>query len=1266
MLKNKKRRITALLLIAVFFINIFQNKIPSNAVEGQRIDIPYSELESKWYINGDKLCYDNYAKQRTGLTAYGAIGCTISRCKSGEKELANGPLTEWISMQQNEDFAEETVYNQVTADMVPVLFNHREYSLSGIYDKIVAKGYTEWASEFKRYYIDHDTTADVVYLRLDFICETRHFVGYEVDSFYFSSGDYDFDYDNILRGDIFMNDPTHDGDNPHNLQYNAYDPLTGNHISWSSKAISDMEKYFNIYLPEDETAPMEVLPGTSVSLYETRNYSPTYDISMAIPSGETVTNNVSASSFTGYLHVGTASSAPTTYSTTYEYYYTVENTSHSLVYVGYDAVFVRYDYTFMPFGNGDWTYRGNGNYEYTPGRGWWNRTAIYNNIGRGDRDENGNYQEHGYYEYQDLPAGTFTDYIVGTKTFTYNVRVEFQYINDFDIRRLNQMIVYNNAFSGGNITYNADEFSNKNVTFSSHIYSQHAASSGRTYDSVGVGTDMSSYDYTPRILSHCSLPASDIVGSYHRINVGHSLSASELQAQITNDATNIQNAIANGCTSWNDEFVLNDNGSVKTFMDDTVVTGAIFSDGSTEWKVGNVASQSSYATTNNALESFVSSLSAQRSTAGKTKAIPYTTPNGDYPTGLSATWESLVGKGPYTLNAGNSFGYADDIYNHVMAGGVLSHHSSGDNYPIRVHTPIIAPIEIVFNDGTPAIEATQLTTAAFNTGANFELLLDKSYYLKFDNEQWYSQLYGAPPGYGNSMDRFVLKKTVRFPFGVVYNGVFYPRTGTGYTQWIEVQRPGSVDTPWNDSADASKYESNNHYQMMPFYIPSFSDEVGYNGNNAFVEVAVYAYNFTGTPLADDDDTAVVIESSNRLTNEYLATTRRQVQTSGWLYDFSVVGTTNQVKYTGNGLLDSNIFDKIKPWSLAHVKYEMKSSATNRVGTDNIRFLSDGSLCSGPLNVIQTLPLRNGQSLFSAGYGNVWLGETFAFTVKTISNLYGNNDSIRVIPHYKYVMHDGTILDEDAGDFKIYMVDDYPGRMDVTEFDPSDTTLSKGKSVNLNDEIFKDAYYDQHDCFGYQQYGNWAVTSADNENDNNAAFGYYSSITPEEFLSRRTVSYDINSIIIPGSLRLCSGEYEQLEMNDGCSYDRATGSTTLTTYWNTISNYDDVYEGRFKRSMQQWHSCYQVPTNIKLVDTRTLGGNLFDIKDYINNTNQFSWESTPIQIRDNGVLVVYFEIMAYKGNMPYMNYDGVNHIYIANVDVFKSTKDFVEPGILNIN
>lgn len=1228
-MKQKKKYIKIFLPI-IMVILICIGSLLKYYLANAAIYVDYDSTYATWNVEveGTNIIIHNYDQTRSGSIYYKTIGFTISRCEVDQQRLHNGTASDWVAL----DLLDVTYDEEKVITTDNKYFTHTKWVIpvTSIYGEIVRLGFNEWADEFKAYYLDKTNTSSVIYLKFDSIMV----IVTTSDAFPegLESGEYDPRNRCVLDGTCYTNTPLESA-LPEN-QKNPY--VLRNAKGWRNK--DNIDYHYNRYLYlHSEDAPAGIDPSgfglSSGSLYETKNYSPTYNVSKAIPSGERVTNSVSVSVANGDITVNTVTEIKD-YTVTYSFKRKVPK-----------------------------------------------KKTIYKNVGAGNGnfnpDDKGGYtfvgDKNGSYIMSSENTGEFENVDAGSATYTFRASVKYQYISSINLQAIESVTVKNNAFPGGQITYSKSELNNSDFKACMVLRSQDAASKGLEYDTLVSGTDLTGYNFAPNN-THYSFP---VIGNNTKI-IGES---DDLDTAKSQAFAEIRAILANGCKSSNDAITIYDNGTPIILMEAVECIGCEVTSGSNTWNYGTVAASSSYSYGANGTtaSSYITGLNANRAIATKTVTIPPTTQNSDYPTGMQVTYKSIYGPATTTtMSAGKNFGYGDSIYNHVMAGGVLSEHNGGDpddGYPIRVHTPIVAPFEIVFNDLTPAVEDTQLVSTQYNSSSNYQLLLDRSYYIKWDNELWYSNVYGDV-SYGDVFDRYVAKKEVRFPFSVVYNGKYYPLTASGYTVWIEVERPDDYTDPWDYSVDVSNYESFNHWQMTPFYVPSIAEEGGYPGNNKFVEVAVYAYNYTGASFSDDDETAVDINTSNSSASDYIATTRKQIQLSGWIYDFTIVGTTNQALYTGSGLLSNNIYDKLKALPLAALKSELKTGVTNRLGTNNIRYLSDGSV-NNAWEPLQTTPMQNGQSFAFTNLGQIWKGQTFAYTIKTISNLNGNNDFIRITPSFKYINEAGEVLSSTAGECKLYQVS---GNR-IKEFNPTDTSISGGNYVKLSNDIFTESFYDDSDSFNPSQIGNWVETSANKENSNNSALGYIATITEAEYMNREILSYNFDSIYIPDYLRYMAGEYEQLQMNDGKSYNRATGSTSIKTYNTTITNYSSALEDKFKCSMQQWQSCYVVPSNVCIIDTRLKGGSTFDIYSFINSQDQFSFEKSPDVIKDKGQLIIGFDIIAYRNGIPYLQYEGINNMWaressldnppvskkdVAIVDLSKSVTNYYEPAIQNIN
>ncbi len=158
----------------------------------------------------------------------------------------------------------------------------------------------------------------------------------------------------------------------------------------------------------------------------------------------------------------------------------------------------------------------------------------------------------------------------------------------------------------------------------------------------------------------------------------------------------------------------------------------------------------------------------------------------------------------------------------------------------------------------------QLVNSRINGSALAQMRLDNCYVLDFIQTEHLNKT-----GYGNSevtdpasgekyskYDKYTLNKWVKFPFAVEYDGKLYNRN-----TWILVKSPGTNTTNTTTGASggykkpanlkAGTAESNwyptseNHWRKMPFYIPSWAEEVGGPGNDAKIKILVEAINVNG-------------------------------------------------------------------------------------------------------------------------------------------------------------------------------------------------------------------------------------------------------------------------------------------------------------------------------------------------------------------------------------------------------------------------------------
>lgn len=1234
----------------------------------KHVDIGANDPRWTVYIDESRnIVIETYDLRKASNIVYATRGFTISRCKLNEKTLHDGAASQWVGM---------GLYEKLRTSELVILNDGNIYEhnlfripLDDLVQTIHNAGYTEWENEIRNFYY-HDGE-DVCYLKFDCVMITINNGKPSGKVGFYSNGSMN------LQGKTYTNRPC-DGDvNPDAITH-AY--------NWRGSAKLRLQYRFNRYLPEGGTVikkRTDLEDTEPVSLYETKNYSSEYDISEAIPSGETVTNEISAASFTGNeLSIGSS-----------------ETTK-------------KYNVTFAC----TMTYKS----ETTISEAYWKFVEILDLSDPASVEKYNQYNSNkSKYRITNLPERFMVkveELVPGetqwleytetkTKNTTFDATVAYQYVGAApQLYEYLSMTVYNNHFperataegASRTIFYPRDEVEMTQVKVKMNLYCRQALSSGSRYQTIEqhMGADINAFDYTPLEegyhYSFYTPENEDSIVINVNITGNNAGDWSRLDEAIEKAKKEFANTISNNTWSRNDYCLINDGKTAFVLMSDEVVSGAVVKEGGRTLVDTAVAATSDkrygYKYT---MKQINDELTARRVRAAEDVVIPENADNVDYPTGCSITYRSLFNDDDtISFYAGHNFFTGtgvDSIYNHVMKGGVHSKHNGGDpsdGYPIRVHTPVVSPVKIVDANGNRAMEQTQLIEGySYNPDVDNQLLLDKSYFIQWDNQTWMSAAWGeTPQGYDDVFDKYVEAKYVRFPFTVEYDNTLYRKNAdTGYTQWIKVKEPDVIDQDYTSGVDVSKYESANHWQMTPFYIPSFSEEGGMPGEEIYVEAKVVAINVAGRDYGNHENCVEVIMNTEK--DNYVVKASRCVQLSGWIYDFTLVGSENGLVYNGQRLDDYTLEAGYNPYPFCPTKSEIKSGYANRLGTPFHRYLTDGTI-TDQITVFDLLPLRNGSSKAFSEMGAVWRGQDFAYTVKTMANLTGPDDSIQIVPTFTFVTPDGEVLHSKNGDIKIYVVSKN-GSYKYT-YDPTDTSLSGAKTVYLADELFEESHYDRNDTNAYQ-FGNWTATSVENEN---ACFGYtgWKTITEQEFMYRETTSYSFNHISIPASLRYISGEYEQLARNIERQYNRESGVSNLLDY-SGWSNYNEQVDTDVIYSMQQWQSKYVVPSYIKIMDVRDRGGEAFNLSEYIDEHPGWIWENDPNVYDTEGYLIINFDIEAWKDGKPYLKYAGGNidatNMWIKEkyhtdpviptepgdvviVEMDKNVNDYYQPAIFNIN
>lgn len=486
--------------------------------------------------------------------------------------------------------------------------------------------------------------------------------------------------------------------------------------------------------------------------------------------------------------------------------------------------------------------------------------------------------------------------------------------------------------------------------------------------------------------------------------------------------------------------------------------------------------------------------------AEQSVTIPMETKNGKYYNQLQAKYEHfLAGNGVRTISLDDRIKKSKEA--------ILPEYLM--NEPISVFTPVISPISIVGEEKTQSV----------NPALTTQLLLDKTYTLKFDwNQYFHYKGYTNPAGWLN----YVKDKQVRFPFTVLVNGTYYERKSTGYTDWISV---GAI-------------------AEFNFYIPSWSQEGsygvendhGYGAINKSIEAKVFANNYGENAIMEEYE-------FNHDANNYVATYPYAAQVSGIMYDFQVNAINDELVF------GKQLKRKIGAYDFADNKEEKKVGQYNRVGEKNLRYTKDGSLNTNwsPQNI---LPFTTGSSKYFSDMGYMIAGNWFTYSLKTISNLNSKKDSIQIKPNYRYIGLDGSQKDID-----VYY--SYQNEWFIKKDSKRDKP-SNFQGFMLGDVFMQSNYYNYGAADPITQ------TAKTFDKTNNSVL--YHKIKD---------TYRLGEINLDQQHELLTGNEEELVLNQNKGVNEALRYGEGLPLGKLTKEQDNA----FKNSMQTWYGKYKIPEKL---------------------------------------------------------------------------------------
>lgn len=632
-------------------------------------------------------------------------------------------------------------------------------------------------------------------------------------------------------------------------------------------------------------------------------------------------------------------------------------------------------------------------------------------------------------------------------------------------------------------------------------------------------------------------------------------------------------------------------------------------------------------------------------TASTTITIPEKTANDNYPTSLDTTYNAFMFnngmKGNKPLSEDFSIEGSEEKKN-IKEG-------YKQNEPIKVHSPVFAPISI--DDSGSAKQAITRGANGYNADGSVnwypQLNPDGTYTVKFDWDSYFKNKYGDSYGAPAGWTQYVEKKQVAFPFTVEYNNVIYePEAATGLTAWIDVD------------PDGTKTE-------FTIYIPSWAKEGIYGENGtAPIKVKCYANNYVlGTQEAEhykENDEPSVGDPDHK--QYYVAVYDYPVQVTGVMYDFTVTGINDEIIFGGLdeestgvwNFVDQNTEHKVGAYNRFNIPVVNSTYAETAEFYDRTIFPGNDAAHTWlhtlqnreyretqyasitkqkPLAIqnwseTDTLPFTTGKSDVSSMMGELALGHTIGFQLKTISDMASEseNDSIKIIPTYRYVGMDGNV--KGSNEIKLYTFDKKNG---YVEF--GNTQYQENGETSLADLYFADSYDTE-----------WVKYTALKRG------------TTKTGILSNTVSdaYNTAGINIKTGNMLYSGDTLQLRVNEQKDdKDKVEYGTVADEAYPSLTV---LQENKFKESMQTWYGEYNIPKSTKVMDVSKFLSycdregfydiaenqygcardaltvdQLFDTVFGYGLTGDEEWWIT------DGYLILNFDITALKNGTEYMSY-----------------------------
>lgn len=650
---------------------------------------------------------------------------------------------------------------------------------------------------------------------------------------------------------------------------------------------------------------------------------------------------------------------------------------------------------------------------------------------------------------------------------------------------------------------------------------------------------------------------------------------------------------------------------------------------------------------------------------GDAERIPSTIKNKEYTTTITVNYKQKITPSGATYRSKSGKGA---ILSESVPTGIGKDFPSQE--PIRVHTPVISPVTILDPDTgskldintVAAYKKTQVVDGSvtgygdnYNEDADYQLLLDGKYTIKFDMTKHMEHLGYSSAANNDGLsteiyNKYTKRRYVCFPFIVQVDGkIYYPDDTTGpatddkpakeegYTDWIEV---------YKDDGDGHDQDT------VDFYVPTWAIE----GFDYVIQYMVVPENAT----KEDFDTyrqenlknvsQPAIVGDGHLYN-YMATYSMEVQLSGWIYDFQAVGVNEKDIFNGytvtpsGNQIASGMSDGIQNFAFCPTYQEKKQGNKNRIGGSYVRYTFDGSLTNNWLSA-NTLPFSNGTSLAYKNSGVLRKGDQFAFTVRTIANLWDESgDEMIIVPTFRYISYDGSVVDDDINvyyqkvtDTNAYEFVKYGSEQDLSFYNTTSIadTKFRGSFYQVDASLERTLHSLQQDDADFStKIANRLLYELNYPINHSWPHEVYKGT--QVYLSKKVPCNTLSSIRLTNELRLLTGNLEQLEQN----LDKQ-GSAQLTyvktkdengvSYDITPTSEPEVWED-FRKSMQTWFGTYYIPSKLYVTSKDV------DVWEYASEHGSITGKEDIFY--DTGYLVLNFDIYTKNNGNWHLKYYGTN-------------------------